>query len=279
VLQGTVNIYFIWYGDWTGDGANGTNTVSDSPITKSLLSGLIPNISGSLYEWINTSYQDGAGNPASSVLNLAKSVDDAYSHGNNLTELDIYHVITDHLGLTADDPNSLPFDNNGIYFVLTSSDVNQTLTGVGTFAYNYCGWHGSIAYFSGINGGFNALDPNARFGFVGNSDRNGGACEPRDTTSGTWSNVSASPNNDPGGDGMVNHVMHEINEAIVDPDHTSWYEDPLGQESEDLCAWKFDNIVIVPPANYAYDRSFNGVNYMIQMSLYNLNTGYGYCYP
>jgi hypothetical protein len=285
-MQGTVNIYFIWYGNWNGNGLNSTNRISDSPTTKSLLENLIRNISGTSYELVNSSYHDSAGNPASGVLNMARSVTDAYTHGNSLTEMDVYHVIMDHFALSSFDPNKLPLDPNGIYFVLTSSDVSQTYlqTKIYSFPTDFCGWHDSVEDFRRIGKPVGASDPNIRFGFVGNSDRNSdqneaGCDPPRPADRFTiteWSNVHDSPNHDPGGDGMVNHLMHEINETIVDPDYTSWMNSS-GSESEDLCAWNFGTITIVPPSNYAENLNFNGINYLIQQRLYNLDNGYGYC--
>jgi hypothetical protein len=53
VLYGTKNVYFIWYGNWSGNSAT------------SILPALITNLSGSPYFNINTTYQDGSGHKVS----------------------------------------------------------------------------------------------------------------------------------------------------------------------------------------------------------------------
>src|SRR5690349_8294930 len=61
VLLGTVNVYYIWYGNWSGDTA--------VPI----LTSLAQNIGGSPYFNINTTYFDGNNNFVSGVVNFAGS--------------------------------------------------------------------------------------------------------------------------------------------------------------------------------------------------------------
>src|SRR5262245_30987730 len=57
---------------------------------------------------------------------------DAYSSGNKLTDKAIRTVV--RLAISS---GRLPYNSNGVYFVLTSSDVTAT----SGFCTQYCGWH------------------------------------------------------------------------------------------------------------------------------------------
>ena len=72
----------------------------------------------------------------------------------------------------------LPKDPNGVYFVLTSSNVSEN----SGFCTRYCGWH-TRATVGGTD---------IKYSFVGNPDRCPNACEEQ----------TASPNGDSGADGM-----------------------------------------------------------------------------
>src|SRR5262249_52842854 len=71
VMLGTVNLYYIWYGNWAGNSAT------------TILTDLAKNIGGSPYEHINTTYYDGAGNHVSGAINYAGSTTDNYSQGTS----------------------------------------------------------------------------------------------------------------------------------------------------------------------------------------------------
>jgi hypothetical protein len=47
-----------------------------------------------------------------------------------------------------------------------------------------------------------------------------------------------SPNGNPGVDGMVSLIAHEISEAVTDPDSTAWF-DARHAENADKCAWSY----------------------------------------
>jgi len=46
------------------------------------------------------------------------------------------------------------------------------------------------------------------------------------------------PNNNPGVDGAISVMTHELEEATTDPDLNAWY-DSSGAENGDKCAWTF----------------------------------------
>jgi hypothetical protein len=120
VMTGPVNLHYIWYGNWTGNGAVGILTTFGK------------NLGGSPYYNINTTYTDGAGNHISNAINFAESTTDSYSHGTALSDFAIQGVVLDAIS-----SGRLPLDPYGIYLVLTSADVTAT----SGFCTQYCGWH------------------------------------------------------------------------------------------------------------------------------------------
>ena len=115
VMPGAVNIYFIWYGNWT----NGP-TPSDRQNTVSLLDILFAptrGIGSSGYFKINTTYSDTVGHPTGNIA-LVASTTNNYSRGKKLADSDIQSIVSSAISSRA-----LPKDANGLYFVLTASDV------------------------------------------------------------------------------------------------------------------------------------------------------------
>jgi phosphate-induced protein 1 len=238
VMPGTVNVYFIWYGNWT----KGPRP-SDSQTTVALLSSLFGanGIGLSGYEMINSTYGDSSNNVSGNVL-LAKSIVDTGSQGSKLSDSKVQTIVSRALS------NGLPKDTNGVYFVLTSSNVSET----SGFCTRYCGWH-THANLSGAD---------IKYAFVGNPDRCPSACEAQ----------TISPNGDSGADGMASVMAHESEEMVSDPDLNAWY-DSSGQENADKCAWKFGPTTGTIGAG-AYNQTFaNGLNWLIQMNWENARGG------
>ncbi len=146
LMLGTVNIHYIWYGNWSSNSAT------------TILPSLAQNIGGSPYEHINTTYYDGSNNHVSGAISLASQANDNYSLGSALTDNDIQSIVA------AQNPS----DTNGIYMVLTSADVNET----SGFCTQYCGWHTHAT----ING------RDIKYAFIGNPDRCPSACEAQTTS-------------------------------------------------------------------------------------------------
>src|ERR1700687_1497049 len=109
VMLNTVNVYFIWYGNWSGNTAT------------TILPALVNGISGSPYFNINTTYYDGAGNHVSGFVQHLTDTNDNYSSGTKLTDSSIPGIVS-----RAITSHALPMDNNGAYFVLTSADVAES---------------------------------------------------------------------------------------------------------------------------------------------------------
>jgi hypothetical protein len=197
VLHGTVNVYYIWYGNWNG------NSAID------ILTDFINNFGGSPYYNIDTTYGDSSGATVANSIHYAGAENDAYSRGSSLRDSDITAIVTSHMGA-----NHFPVDPNGVYLVLTSSDVNET----SGFCTSYCAWHTAGA-ISGAD---------IKYGFIGNAARCPSACAEQ----------SNGPNGNGGADAMASLIAHELEETTSDPDINAWY-DSRGDENADKCAWTF----------------------------------------
>jgi hypothetical protein len=238
VMLGTPNVYLIWYGTWDGSGKNGTSPTSDSPASQNLLETFVSNLGGTTYEHINSTYYNGSGQHVTGLLNYAGSYSDAYSHGSAISDADVQAIVA------AQNPT----DTNGVYFVLTSSDVNET----SGFCTQYCGWHSHAT----ING------RDIKYAFVGNADRCPTACESQTT----------SPNNNSGADAMASIIAHEQEEAISDPDVNAWY-DRRGNENADKCAWTYGTTSTASNGS-KYNIVVGGLPFLIQRNWVNASGGY-----
>ncbi len=230
VLENTVHAYYIWYGNWAGNTA------------PTILSDFMTNLGGSPYYNINTTYGDNSGDVANSIT-LAGQVNDNYSRGTSLADADIQTIVQSHIGT-----GGFPSDTNGIYFVLTSADVQET-TG---FCTQYCGWH--------TNGTINGAD--IKYSFVGNPDQCPSACAAQTT----------GPNGNAGADGMASVIAHEFEETASDPDLNAWW-DSSGAENADKCAWTFGTIQ-TDANGQQYNMTLGARNYLIQRNWVNANGGY-----
>ena len=171
VILGTTNIYYIWYGNWSGNTA--TNILTD----------LAQNIGGSSYFNINTTYYNGSNTHVSNSVHYAGDTTDNYSRGTSLSDSAIQSVVSDAISSSR-----LPKDTNAVYFVLTSADV----TASSGFCTQYCGWH-----THGTIGG-----SDIKYSFVGNPDRCPSACE--DQTVGPNGNAGAD-----GMASIISHELEE----------------------------------------------------------------------
>lgn len=150
VLNGsTTNVYYIWYGNWSGNSA------------VTILSDLGNTLGGSPYFNINTTYYDGSNNHVKNSVTLSGSKNDSYSQGTSLSDAQIQTVVANAI------TGGLPKDPNAVYFVLTSADV----TASSGFCTQYCGWH-THATIGGTD---------IKYSFVGNPDRCPSACEAQTT--------------------------------------------------------------------------------------------------
>jgi len=239
IMPGSVHIYFIWYGNWT----NGPKK-SDTQTTVNLIDALYAasgGMGGSPYAKINSTYGDTT-HQVSGNFSLVQSTTDNYSKGKSVSDAGIKAIVTSAIN------HGLPKDTNGIYFVLTSSDVNES----SGFCSQYCGWHthGTI------------LSSDIKYAFVGNPDRCSSACEAQ----------TVSPNGDSGADGMASIMAHETEEAVSDPDLNAWWNSNTGEENADQCAWRFGPLHGTL-GHGAFNQTFGSHNWLIQMNWENARKG------
>ncbi len=227
-----VNVYYIWYGNWSGNSA------------VQILEDLARNIGPSSYFNINTTYFDRNNARVPNQVNLKGTTTDNYSQGTSLTDSKVQAVVS-----SAISSGRLPRDVNGIYFVLTSQDVNES----SGFCTQYCGWH----TYGSISGS------NIKFAFVGNPARCISSCAAQ----------SIGPNGNAGADGMASIIAHELEEAATDPNLNAWY-DGRGQENADKCAWTFGS-VSAAPNGAGYNMTLGSRQYLIQQNW--VNSGNGFC--
>jgi hypothetical protein len=225
IMLGTNHIHYIWYGNWSGNTAT------------TILTDLANNIGGSAYWNINTTYYDGNNTHISNSATYSGSTNDSYSHGTNLSDSDIQAIVA----------ATNPTDTNGVYFVLTSADVNAT----SGFCTQYCGWH-THATIGGKD---------IKYSFVGNPDRCPSSCAAQTT----------GPNGNAGADGMASIIAHEFEEAATDPDLNAWY-DTRGYENADKCAWTFGTTYTSGGATA--NVHLGSRDYLIQRNWVNASGGY-----
>jgi hypothetical protein len=220
------NVYLIWYGDW-------------STTSQAIIVDLIDGLGGSPWFNIATTYYDASKTHVANQVTLINQAHDNYSRGKSLSDAAIKAIVQ----------AQNPADTNGVYFVLTAQDVNET----SGFCTQYCGWHDNAT----ING------RDIKYAFVGNPAR----C-PRSCTNGT-----AAPNGDVGADGAASIIAHELVEATTDPDLNAWY-DRKGNENADKCAWTFGATHSNGTGIYNMVLG-GGRSFLIQQNW--VNAGNGYC--
>ena len=231
LITGGVTVYYIWYGNWNGNTAT------------TILTDWASSIGGSPYFNINTTYYNGSNVHVENAVAYSGSTSDNYSQGTALSDSKVQAVVSNTIT-----SGRLPRDTNAVYFVLTSSDVNET----SGFCTQYCGWHthGTIA------------GADIKYAFVGNPDRCPSACEVQ----------TISPNGNAGADGMASIIAHELEEATTDPQFNAWY-DRRGYENADKCAWTFGTTYKTSNGSFA-NMKLGARDYLIQRNWVNASGGY-----
>ncbi|HEX2330888.1 MAG TPA: hypothetical protein VHN74_19345 [Candidatus Angelobacter sp.] len=250
VMKGNpVNAYIIWYGNWSGTGSN-------TAATRSLIEHFLGTIGGSALERVNTTYGDTTGNVSGNVHFAGSTI---VSSSTNLSDAGVQTQVNN--AITS---GRLPRDTNGVYFVLSSSNISET----SGFCTQYCGWH-THASLGGSD---------IKYSFVGNPDRCPSGCEIQTTG-------PNSPATGVGGaDGMANVMSHELEEAISDPDLNAWF-DSSGQENADKCNFNFGATSTCnanglcsaagTSARARYNQTFGNNDWMLQQNW--RNSGGGAC--
>ena len=248
VLTNPINVYFIWYGDW-----------SQKSATASILHDLISNVGASDYYKTNTVYYqvgnsfafgdagldaDEASAPDQSkhfVTNNVQFVGDLYvnyTHGTAFSDSDISTIVAETLQVS----NIIPNENN-VYFVLTSVDVRvySNIDIFHGFCTTYCGFHNDTI----ING----ID--TKYAFVGDVEQCPDLCSAKYEYQDAG--FMSPPNGDWSADGMASVVMHELSEAVTDPEpinNPAW-QALDGFENGDMCAWYYGPLYLTKNGSVA----------------------------
>ncbi len=229
-----VNVYLIWYGNWSGNTAT------------AILPDFLSHLGGSPYFNINTTYYEVVNGVTYNVENsvhYSGGVNDNYSRGANLNNGAIAAIVANAISNLG-----LPEDPNGVYFVLTSRDVK-----LGGFCGSFCAWH--------THGTIGGAD--LKYAFVGNPDRCPSACEVQSTIS---------PNGNPAADSMADSIAHELEESVTDPDLNAWYFND-GEENADKCAWTYGQTYVTSNGAIA-NMKLGGRDYLIQQNWVNQGAGF-----
>jgi hypothetical protein len=213
VLKENQDVYFIAYGCWGQPGCLGSAVSRYNDMaTLNILTDFMSTLGLTPYMGINSTYTDSTGQAATNLLIYGGMVvDNSYAHGVQLTEADLQAIIADQFAT-----NALPPDPNGIFVILTSSDVTL-VDGATQFCMTCCNLHGHGV----ING------QQTRYIFVGNPSRCPGPC-------GSSPNGAETPNGNYAADQMASWLAHALNRVLTDPHDDSWY-DRNGLENAEKC--------------------------------------------
>jgi Phosphate-induced protein 1 conserved region len=273
VMSHPMHVYLIWYGNWTNSPA--------VPIVEYLLS----NFGNSNYHRINQLYYqlgvsadppdtlDGSVEAGSGVMNDAgdqhfvsgsitfvQSLYDNYSLGIALNDQEIIQIIAQAL-----QANKLQPDPDGLYLVITSSDVKEG-DGYSAFCTDYCGWHNSL-YINGVD---------VKFAWVGDPEE----CPDDCSVKGKYleAGILNSPNGNWSADEIASLLIHEVSEITTDPNPYQGYYgwvDIWGFESEDKCSWLYSTLYYTEAGSVANVRIADK-DYLIQAD-WVLDADGGHC--
>ncbi len=239
-VQGTVagspvHLYYIFYGGWA----------TLDPGGPQIMTNFGNSLGGSGYWNILTSYVEPSGTTIINELTLAGTTTDDYSQGKSLSDTTLQTVVK-----TAIANGSLPLDTNAIYHVLASKDVNET----SGWCTSYCGFHNHMTYEG----------QDLKYSFIGDPAgcvNEGGVAD----CQGESTNITESPNNDPGVDAMISVIAHESEEAVSDPDLNAWYFN-TGAEDADQCAYTYGSKLLKDKNGSVANIILDKKKYLIQQN-------------
>jgi len=247
VMVGTVNVYLIWYGLWTGQVGMGSN-----PATIALITGFVSQLGGSSWWNIVSTYTGLGGSPASTSLKYVSSVS---IRGNDQMSSPILQQTVKQAISTG----LLPLDPNGVYMLIPSESVTETD--------NYkcsdlCGYHESFT----MNG--------KRIKVAISSHPY--SCSYAQACSHATYGSDQSPNNNAAADGIISVVAHELAETVTNPTGYGWWDDESGNENADMCAFQFGQL-FKGPNGVSNSNLMLGSNYYLVQTNWVNSGSTGYC--
>ncbi|CAI7854155.1 unnamed protein product [Closterium sp. NIES-54] len=256
VMHAPVGVYLLWYGAKFSEEQKDIVRLFVASLTADASS---PAATVPAWWAINTLYFDQQGrNISSNVTIKGETHDTKYTRGTMLLRSDVVGLVQSAVG-----SGSLPYDPDGVYFVLSDEDVSQmddpSRTG-GTqyalaFCSHYCGWH---SFTQGTDG------QSLMISFVGNAVNQcpEGCIPPYLNQPG-----AVAPNGDAGMDGMVSVLAHELAEATSSPFLATWFDDQ-GEENADICSSSYGNVISDAASGVQYNMvGQNGARFLVQANL------------
>ncbi|GJP76764.1 hypothetical protein CLOP_g7226 [Closterium sp. NIES-67] len=254
VMDRPISVYAVWYGAFSEPQKAAVRT-----LTASLSPSAEPSVTVPLWWNINRLYYDSSGNYISESVTWGGEIEDRdYSKGKTLSDGDVRNLIANAISSAK-----LPYNEDGVYFVVSDETVSQVWTSPGAnsaaFCSSFCGWH----WYSRASS-FGSFV----YSWVGNARAK---CPTSCITRSLRANLAAPPNQDAGIDGLLSVFAHELAEATSSPFVSTWY-DRSGQENADKCSWEFSPI-LTDPSGARYNMvGVNGSKFLIQQN-WDLTTG------
>lgn len=233
------NIYVIWYGNWD---ANSCSAKEGTSTTPSIINDFLDSLGESDWNKINTTYYqivNGKKTFVEATADVAGCTVDSGSQGLSLdgqTGAQVSDVVEQALST-----KTLKTDPNGVYLVLTASNVN-----VADFMSLLCAYHWV----------YDNAQATIKYAFIGDASTNLASCAPQ---------VASSPNGNPAADAMVSVIAHEFVEAVSDPEGLSWY-DQAGFENADKCAWTYGKASKTENGSFA-NMKLGDRQYLVQQNV------------
>jgi hypothetical protein len=233
------NVYMIWYGNWD---AKSCSAPSGGTSTPSIVKDFLASLGGSDWNKINTTYYQIINGKKTFVQPTSEVEGCTVDPGSQGLSLDsdtgpqVSDVVENALSTKA-----LKTDPNGVYLVLTASNVN-----VADFMTLLCAYHWA----------YDNAQTTIKYAFIGDASTNLSQCAPQ---------ITNSPNSNPAADAMVSVLAHEFVEAVSDPFGTSWF-DQAGFENADKCAWTYGKASRVANGSFA-NMTLGDRQYLVQQNV------------
>ncbi|KAI9029710.1 phosphate-induced protein 1 [Phycomyces nitens] len=238
MLIDKVNVYLIFYGDWSSPEAQ-----NDQSVFMSFVDRL------SSTSWFSTlkQYPNADGKTIGGPLSLAAAVTDSGSHGLNLTDTNTHkQIVTDavHSGY-LDATNQL--DNDGFYIILAAKNVQDS-----DFCNTHCGYNGYSDEF--------------QYMYIGYPGSCTDSCVP-------GFNQVDSPNNSTSIDAAITIFSHEVQDILTDPRDDAWIlkDGDTKVEVGDFCSGQgvtesqwFGATSQVEGRNASYNLAIDDKKYLVQ---------------
>lgn len=234
VYSGSIQIIPVWVGNWDSNRKATWNTILGNLVT-SLAGGSI-NTPGHIFR-TNLGYFNSNVPTLSWPVSTSATIAASGTIKNGLIQVSDSNVAT-YIS-NAINNRIITAGSKPIYVYIGANNTRLS-SGFGTA---YCGWH-SIGTIGAKNIPYIAVQD-----FTSQYARSCAA-------------QTMSPNGDYQLDAVASILVHEIDEALTDPDLRTWY-DATGAENADKCAWTFTPTFAATRGGMA-NFTANGYQYLIQ---------------